>query len=145
MTRKLDRYGRPFTDDPKVAALQAEWYRRLADTGFVDIEPPPDNIKRNSYLRDHWIETKKRVVRGVETGKAELFRLAFAWLDVPVWKTRTERWAFAAWTSGFDFREIAARWPSLGGHGAFASRVRTQTKHFLAYFRAENVEEPSDL
>lgn len=139
---KADRYGIPYITDPKLLALKHHWYSKLEDTGFVDIEPWK-NLTKNSYLKDHHIETYKRAKRGIQTGKAELFRLAYQWLDLTMWRTRTERWAFAAWVSGWDFREVAARFP-VGKHGAFAGRVRTQIKHMLAHFRVEEEFDDAD-
>lgn len=141
MTTRRDRFGRAMEPSEAFAKLQTEWYDKLEASGFEDIEPRPERLQINSYLRDHWIETKKRVERGVETGKAELFRLAYRWMDIPVWRSRHERWGWAAWTSGWDFREITARFPSLGSHGAFAGRARTQINRFLKHFRAEGAAE----
>lgn len=138
-----DRYGVPYITDPKLVALKNEWYAKLERTGFVDIEPWK-NLTKNSYLKDHHIETYKRALRGIQTGKAELFRLAYQWLDVARWRTRTERWAFAAWVAGWDFREVAARF-AVGKHGAFAGRVRTQVRHMLAHFRAEEEFDDGDV
>lgn len=128
-------------NDREFQKLQGEWYAKLKETGFRDIEPS-ERLGKNSFMADHWIETKKRVWRGVETGKAELFRLATQWIDKPIWRTRTERWAWAAWTTGWDFHEITARFPSLGSPGALAGRVRTQVGRMLKWFRAEAEQEP---
>lgn len=139
---KADRYGVPYIANPELVALKNHWYSKLESTGFVDIEPWK-NLTKNSYLKDHHIETYKRALRGIQTGKAELFRLAYQWLDLTAWRTRTERWAFAAWASGWDFREVAARF-EVGKHGAFAGRVRTQIKHMLTHFRAEEEFDDGD-
>lgn len=135
-----DRFGRRM-DSPEFATLQSEWYDKLEAVGFQDIEPRPERLLVNSYLKGHYIEARKRAVRGVMTGKAELFRLAERWIDIHRWGRRIDRWAWACWMSGWDCHEIVVRRPELGLQRALGGRIRTVTRYMLAFFRAENAAE----
>lgn len=127
-----DRYGRDKIA-PKYAALEAEWYQKLADSGFVDIEPYGTPL--DTYLRDHHIESTKRMVRGVETGKAEYFRLLYEWLDIGHHRSRAERWALSALCEGFDCREITARFNiDMGTSGALAKRLANRGERAMKHF-----------
>lgn len=136
-------YGRRFGRrpiDPKHAATEREWYKKLADSGFEDIEVY--GADHNTYLRQHYLEVRNKVIRGVETGTAELMRMAEEWLDIERWKTRTERWTWAAWCkSGWTIDEIAARWPSMD---VAASGLRSRFERRVVRMRgsfATRVEE----
>lgn len=125
-------------------ALEAEWYRKLADTGFQDIEVYND--PSNTYLRGHHIEARKRQIRGTEGGVAEYMRLAEELLEIDPWKTRTERWTFAAWCKGgWDYRELACRWPAVTKTAAtLRVHFKARMKKGLALFTSRLDEGNAD-
>jgi hypothetical protein len=141
---RKDRYGRKQIAPP-YRDLEREWYARLAETGFEDIEVY-DNVN-NTYLRGHHLEARKRMVRGTQTGTAEEMRLAEEWLDIDAWKTRTERWLWAARVkAGWDYLELADRWPAAVSRAqAIRARFVTRTRHMLEHFTSRlngNSEDP---
>jgi hypothetical protein len=136
------RYGRRKIAS-QYAALEAEWYDRLKATGFNDIEVYGD--PHNTYLREHHVEMKKVQVRGTLGGNAEYMRLGEELLDLEVWRTRNERWMFAAWVkAGWDCKELATRWPGERASAStlnanFSKRMRAAVALFAA-----RIDEPDD-
>lgn len=53
-------------------ALKEEWYDKLKEDGFKDIEEGPDGM----YLKDHGIRTRIAVQSATATGKIEYYRAA---------------------------------------------------------------------
>jgi hypothetical protein len=90
------------------AALEAEWYGKLRDSGFVDIEPYANPM--NTRLVQHWHSTMQATKKGVYTGSAELFRLLYEWLDETRYRVRGDRFLLAARCEGFDWNEIQERY-----------------------------------
>lgn len=137
------RYGRRRIVQ-EYADLEREWYARLADMGFEDIEVYDKN--HNTFLRNHYMEVRKKVVRGVLSGSAELMRLAEEWLDVERWPTRNERWRWAAMAKGgWSIDELAARWPvmELAASG-LRSRIKRRVERMREYFEQRvNTDEVS--
>jgi hypothetical protein len=91
----------------KYAALEREWYRKLQESGFVDIEPYDNPM--NTRLVGHWHSTMQQTKRGVLSGGAEMYRLLYEWIDKTRFANRTDRWILAARCEGFDWAEIAER------------------------------------
>jgi hypothetical protein len=74
-------------------------------------------------------------------------RLAEEWLDIDAWKTRTERWLWAARVkAGWDYLELADRWPAAVSRAqAIRARFVTRTRHMLEHFTSRlngNSEDP---
>jgi hypothetical protein len=118
------------------AALEAEWYGRLKATGFNDIETYGD--PHNTYLSGHHLEMRHIQMQGALTASAEYMRLGEELLDLEVWRTRNERWMFAAWVKeGWDCRELSTRWPgrqmsASGINTNFTKRMRSALPAFAA-------------
>lgn len=127
----------------KYQALEREWYGRLKATGFTDIEVYGD--PHNTYLRGHHVEMKKLQVRGALCGAAEYMRLGEELLDLAVWRTRNERWMFAAWCKeGWDCKELSARWPgrrlsASALNANFSKRMQAALSMFAA-----RIDDPDD-
>lgn len=128
---------------PQYAALEAEWYDRLKATGFDDIEVYGD--PHNTYLRGHHLEMREVQVHGAQFGTAEYMRLGEELLDLAVWRTRNERWMFAAWVKqGWDCKELATRWPGMrmsasGLNANFTRHMRAALPEFAA-----RIDDPDD-
>ncbi|HXJ76107.1 MAG TPA: hypothetical protein VNM37_24840 [Candidatus Dormibacteraeota bacterium] len=109
------------------AALEAEWYARLRDSGFDDIEPY--NNPMNTRLVQHWHSTMQATKKGVWTGGAEMFRLLYEWLDETRYRVRGDRFLLAARCEGFDWTELQQRF------GVDVRKVRLkclkQARHML--------------
>lgn len=125
-------------------ALEAEWYGRLKAAGFEDIEVYGD--PHNTYLRGHHVEMRNVQVRGALYGSAEYMRLGEELLDLAVWRTRNERWMFAAWVKeGWDCKELARRWPGQRRSASalnanFSKRMRAAVSMFAA--RIDETDDP---
>lgn len=80
----------PF-DNKEFKELQSTWYKKLEDTGFVEIEQPDGNLKKwSSYLVSQAYEVRQ--------AKEEYFRAAGKFLYDHKFKDEYERqvWAFHA-------------------------------------------------
>lgn len=115
------------------ADLEREWYQRLADTGFVDIEPFDNPM--NTRLISHWHTTMQVCKRGVSTGAAEMYRLLYEWIDRARYRTRGDRWLLAAWCEGFDWVEMVQRF----GFDTDRAKLRV-SKHRRAMLRSLGLE-----
>lgn len=132
---------------PEVVRLQKQWYDRLRAEGFVDIEYR--NAATGSgdwgFLENHWIGTARRVVRAMESGTDEFYRLVGWWMhEAPRWQTRRHRLAWAAYSAGAIAVEIAgsALAPRVHGHGertlgrdGLQAWLRKQVKQLRAAYR----------
>lgn len=116
------------------AALEREWYAKLEDTGFVDIEPY-DNAM-NTRLIGHWHTTMQQTKRGVLSGGAEMYRLLYEWLDRTRFANRMDRWLLAARCDGFDWNEMAERFAHVGSAGE--AKIRCN-RHIRAMLRGHGL------
>lgn len=86
-------------------ALQAKWYKKLKDTGFVDIEQPndPDEMLKSwdSY-RFH------RSMKGQQFASTqEFYYQAVQWLEVYKFKSARHKKIWTKYANGDTLREIA--------------------------------------
>jgi hypothetical protein len=125
-------------------ALEKIWYKKLKDTGFQDIEPPTDRLAVNSYLDGHYLEARKRLLRGTETGKSEVFRLAERWVQEEKFRSRADRIAFLLWSRGWDLTEVFARVDGLGKKGGFLWHHSQRVERMIAHYKSELAREALD-
>lgn len=92
---------------PAFRALQAQWYSRLRETGFVDIERPGEYA--DDKILDHWLDSAEAARRGARTGAAEWHRLAYEWTDLAVWESRSGRLVWVLLCDGWSQQEIIQR------------------------------------
>lgn len=100
---------------PEFKALQAEWYQKLKDDGFVDIEAPgvdplTEDDDRPFRIFDFMRESDRHHVAS-DRGTAEFYTIAEQWLDRGRWRSRRERWFFNEWAHGAELKAIRDRHP----------------------------------
>jgi len=135
----------PLDGSPKDAAfvaLQAEWYGRLKESGFDDIEvhENEDNHFLSRSANERW-------ATGLIDGTAELFRLAEMWLHVGQWPTRRDRIFFAQWADGLSLRSIHANGTTIP-EGALRTLNLHHSRHvesMIEYYRARVGDESEEL
>lgn len=89
----------------ELRAAQREWYAKLADSGFEDIEHSEDS----PFIKDHHLRVNKRVRRGWSTGGEALFQAVTEYLLVAIPSTRRERIVAMLYANGMTPQEIAQR------------------------------------
>lgn len=86
--------------------LQREWYAKLADSGFVDIER--HNLHAdNPYMRQHKHEVQVTLERGMLVGRQEYFRRAGHWSWDRTFLNRKEAHIWRLHANGLSYREVA--------------------------------------
>lgn len=85
-------------------ALVDEWDRRLAASGFVDIEH-----RRTGRLVGGVRQDRKQVGKGDAMRGAEYYRRAAQWTWSRVWPTRYDKMLWRAWAEGATLVDIAPR------------------------------------
>lgn len=118
--------------DPTFKPLEAEWNRRLRASGLNDVEYAAD--LNDGKLRDHWIETSRKAQRGVLSGAAEWFRLAYEWLDIARWPSRQARLTWVAVSEGWTLSDLVRRFPVPVSRVKARALVRAQTELMLNHF-----------
>lgn len=98
--------GRSHPNEP-LAALEREWYQKLAAAGFKDIEPKPWTLKSNSYLTAHWLTSADSHASGIRTAGAERARLVYKAMHVATFPSMGIR-AAAAWIASEGVSKEAA-------------------------------------
>jgi hypothetical protein len=73
-------------NSPEFKELQDLWYKKLADSGFEDIEQPDGNLK---FWASHYFRVKYNATK--EEGKQEYYRLAGQFLYDHKFKNKLER------------------------------------------------------
>lgn len=140
--------GRVHTAGTEFGKLEAEWYAKLAASGFVDIEPPPVTLKKRSYLDDHWLATASKHVRGCETGAAEIYRLVTSEMDSARFPSRSARVQAALHLSGHTHRGAKAVTDGWGmaAYGKLGPLVKDMLAAALVRARSEDADadDPDD-
>lgn len=107
--------------------LQSEWYAKLKETGFSDIE-----FNENSpYVKDNHLRIRRRVKRGWRTGQQALFEAATDYMSGATASRRSERIHVALFVAGVPAAKIAARL------GATLRAVQKQVYGFMALVRKD--------
>lgn len=121
--------------DPTFRTLEAEWNKKLKASGLVDCEYAAD--LSDGKLRDHWIETSRKLQRGVSSGAAEWYRLAFAWLDLAAWPNRRVRAAWAAMADGWSMSDLIHRFPARLTRFTLKPVFDAQTREMRTHFSTQ--------
>ena len=130
-------------DSPAFKALQAEWYAKLAASGFQDIEigDARDGLQRPNGV------SREVVSRGVESLGAAYYRRAGQWTWDAVWPSRLDRRCWELHAEGHAHIPIKQR---LGTHRGYSERlVRERLKRaraaMLAYVGGSDPDQRSLL
>lgn len=92
-------------------ALAAEWRRRLAASGFEDIEDADGELKEPGFV------LRQRLRRPLSVGVAEYYRRAGMWTHDAIWPSRLHRRLWELHSEGVDGGEMPRRMgPSAGRH-----------------------------
>lgn len=134
--------GRSHTAGTAFGALQDVWYAKLAESGFVDIEPPPANLKRCSYMSGHWLSTADRHVRGCETGAAEMYRVIESQMGTVRFPSRTARFEVALHLSGHTHRSAqqSAQCRGIKPYMKLGQLVKLMLRQGIAQARYEDAD-----
>lgn len=82
--------------------LQKEWYKKLKDDGFDDIEP----INNTPFLKRHQYKTQEIYWAGKDRLGEEYFRLASIWYWHGDFDSDWDRWVWLKHSEGRSEREI---------------------------------------
>jgi hypothetical protein len=85
-----------------LASLQREWYRRLKDAGFEDIEYQSSNMLKGQSIQD-----SRRINPHEIAAVEEYYRLASQFLHDHEWNDNTEKLIWALYAEGIPYRAIA--------------------------------------
>ncbi len=89
----------------KLRPLQKEWYAKLKEDGFVDIEEDPVNFN-NAYLK----HVKRKTYQNNETYREaikEYYYICYQFLHEYPFETEVHRAIWEAYADGATMREIA--------------------------------------
>lgn len=93
----------PKPDSKEFKDLQAKWYKKLANTGFADIEQPDGNLK-------NWALSLIRHDETTENAKQDYYRLAGQLLHSSYpFQSNTERKIWEMHAEGLSIRDIAKK------------------------------------
>lgn len=140
--RKWDGPSGKAYEKPDFVHLQTEWYKKLADSGFHDIEyrNKDSGSQDDGFLKSGWVETLRRVVNGQLKGGEEYYRLAGWWLYDYPWASRRLRLAWVLTSrDGWTVKQTGAR---LGKNmtASFHRLKKAMAQHYTVdtYAKAPN-------
>lgn len=133
--------------DKNFIQLQKEWYKRLKDSGFNDLESFDTEGQPNDLLKtDVRIDTKKSV--NIYQAKQDYYRFAGQFLYDYNWQNALERLIWELHSEGFSSREIQKELlPAKTNKTTINNILNRIKKDFRAYIKtslpASNTKKPS--
>jgi hypothetical protein len=112
--QKMAARSAPWAKDPVFQSEFKRWNKILADSGLDDIESHPatkgGDPTNTPFLKRHYLESRKKYLRGVHTGNAEFFRLVGEWTGQARFRSLRERWAWGLMSAGVSQRAAATKY-----------------------------------
>ncbi len=124
------------------AALEKQWYGKLAESGFKDIEAMPWTMKASSYMQDHHLDVAARARYGATQRTAELMRLAQTASHTFRFPSLTARFLVGLWLRGATGRGAVRQWSARTGRRVRGgdSLVPAITREMVAYAKLAEPE-----
>lgn len=110
---------KPWYYQPKYLKLRDNWYEKLADNGFIDLETRIPGVHLDCpILTEYASEVSQRAIQAHDALEDEYFRRVSSYLYSGTFKSELEREIWALHVQGSSFRQIAAQLASQGFTGA---------------------------
>lgn len=100
-----------------LTALKKEWYNKLKETGFDDIEHSNGSLKQlhsSKFLSDHNGSASIEHTQHFNKYKAEYYRLATHFLNDHKFESKVEKFIWHLHSEGVSTRDIVSRLSDLG-------------------------------